>query len=572
MTVSRRARTLSRLILLLSPVVVAACLGGRGTRRPAAPAVQPGRTDSTPPAAVLSPADSAARAIAAANAAAAARADSASRAADSIGKARAGDSSKADSVKPVAVRPVPKKPSKNCQLVIGQRPDTRFTFTRLADSSTNIMVGGGFEGHCEGEKNNVRADSAEYYETSGYLNLFGNVTYEEKPEFRVTSNHATYFLNEGKLYADGNVVATQLKTGSTFTGPIIEYFRIMPDVRTRSRLRAPNNPLVLMMQKDSTGKDLPPVRVSASEMQDNGDSVLHAWGNVAIQRSDIQGRGDSASFDNAKGIARLIRGANIQSMSKDQPFTLTADTIDMFTTDSVLDRVFAKHTARAKQSDMNMSAERLDIRLVDRKINRAYAFGTGRAKTDTKDRSLEADSIDIVIPNQLLKELRAFGTAIVISKPDSTKIKSDENDVLKANVIIAEFDSVRGAKDTTAKVQISRVTANGEASSKVQIASRQGPSFPPAINYIRGKHLIVTFDSGQVKEIAVDSSASGQYFEPVADSTGDSTARNRPRRPPSTASRVILKPDPRRNAPARPLPAAQTFSLALIPSRTFRTR
>jgi len=561
MSVSARARAVTRVLLLLSPVLVAACVGGRGARRPAAGAPQtPGRTDTTLPAIVLPVPDSATRANT--------TRDSTARVADSL-KTLAADSTGKDSVK-APVKPAAKKPAKQCVLDIGQLPDTRFNFMRLADSSSNIMVGGGFIGHCAGEKNNVRADSAEYYETNALLHLFGNVTYDEKGEFRVTSNQATYFLNEGKLFATGNVIARQLKSGSTFTGPNIEYFRVMPDIRTTSRLYAPNSPLVMLHQKDSAGKDLPPVRVGASIMQDNGDSVLLAWGSVNITRTDIVGRGDSASFEKINGQARLIRAASIQSLSKDQPFTLSADTIDLFTTDSVLDRVLAKHLGRAKSGEVTMSAERLDMRLVDRKINRAYAFGPGRAKADTKDQSLEADSLDILIPNQRIKELRAFGTASAISKPDSLKIKSDETDILRGDVIIAEFDSVQAPTDTAAKAQIKRVTADGNASSKVQIASRLGRSFPPAINYIRGKHLIVTFDSGQVRDIAVDSSASGQFFEPVPDSLSDSTTRNKPRRPPPIALRAAPVGDA--PSPANAPSPVRGRVAAIMPSRVSRIR
>lgn len=566
MSMTTRGRAVLRLLALLSPVVVAACLGGRGTRRPAAtPPVQaPARTDSVTPIAVAPPvSDSSARANA--------TRDSLFRVSDSLQKLFA-DSATKVSTKPPAKPGARKKPTKECILDIGQMPDTRFNYARLNDSSSQIMVGGGFVGHCSGEKNNLRADSAEYYETNGILNLYGNVTYDEKAEFKVTANHAVYFLNEGKLYADGNVIATQLKSGSMFTGPNIEYFRVMPDIRTTSRLYAPNSPLVFINQKDSAGKALPPIRVGASVMQDNGDSVLLAWGSVNITRTDIVGRGDSASFDKPSGQARLIRAANIQSTSKEQPFTLSADTIDMFTTDSVLDRVLAKHLGRAVSGEVTMRAERLDMRLVDRKINRAYAFGPGRAKAETKGQTLEADSMDILIPNQRIKELRAFGTASAVNKPDTLKMKSEESDILRGDVIIAEFDSTRAATDTAAKSQIKKVTADGNASSKVQIASRQGPKFPPAINYIRGKHLIITFDSGQVKDIAVDSSASGQYFEPVADSLADSTLRTRPRRPPPVAAQSV---DHARSSWPANSPTSNRVrgsSAALMPSRIYRTR
>lgn len=559
-----RIRAFLRVLVLCAPVVVAACLGGRGSRapKPTTP-VTAAKVDSQKTTVVPTLPDTARKAEA--------NRDSLFRVADSLKNLATSDSGKT-AAKPPAKVP-PKKPAKQCQLNTDESPpETRTNFSRQNDSSSNLMVGGGFVGYCEGEKNRLKADSAEYYESNGIVNLFGNVTYEDKGEFRVTANHANYFIKEGKLYADGNVIARQLKSGSIFTGPNIEYWRVMDGVRTTSRLYAPNNPLVQIEQKDSTGKPLPPVKVGASVMQDTGDSLLVAWGNVSILRTDVTGRSDSASYYKPTGNARLIRAATIQSTSKEQPFTLSGDTIDLFTRDSILDRVLAKHNSKAKSGDINMSAEMIDMRLVDKKIDRAYVYGAGRAKASTKERNLEADSLDILLPNQLLREFRAFGTAVIVSKPDSLKIKSEESDVLRGDSIIAQFDSVRAKGDTAAKAEIKKVTADGNASSKVQIASRQGIAFPPAINYISAKHLVVRFDSGQVREIAADSSASGGYYEPVQDSLLDTTKAKKPTRKPPRLS--LVNPAPSwPPLPARiPEQSRLRASIGLLPPRIYRTR
>ena len=507
MSLNWRLRRLLTLSLLATTVTAAACFTGRNNPKvpPAtAPKVAVTPKDTARPVAVKSADTALANAVKNSKAKA--------LIADSIERARVADSIKNFKA---PVKTPPKKGTKDCLLDMNESPpETRFTYQRQNDSSSNTMVGGGFVGHCAGEKNSIKADSAEYYQQNGFIYLFGNVLYEEKGEFKVTSNHATYFTRDGKLYADGNVVATQLKSGSTFNGPNIEYFRVMPNIRTQSRLFAPNSPILFMHEKDSTGKDLPPVKLQASTMVDNGDSLLFAWGNVSIVRTDITGKSDSSSFDKVSGKARLIRSASIASVSKDQPFTLSSDTIDLFSKDQVLQRVFALHSARAKQGDINMSAERLDIRLTDKKIDRAYAFGKGRAKVDTPNENLEADSMDIRLPGQRIQELRAHGAAVGLIKPDSTKIRSEERDELHGDTVIATFDSVKVAGDTVWKSEVKKVLAGGHATSKVQVASRAGPKSPPSLSYIRGKHLVVNFDSGQVKDIAVDSSASGVYLEP----------------------------------------------------------
>ena len=524
MTFQIRVQRLLKLSVVAATVAAAACLGGRTKPRvaPAGPVASvPARDTARKDTAGI--ADSMARV-----AKKVVRQDSLT--ADSIEKSRIADS--VTKAKPV-VKAAPKKAAtKECLLdMSGSPPETRATYQRQSDSSSNMMVGGGFVAHCTGEKNSIKADSAEYFQLNGFVNLFGNVVYEEKGLFRVTANHATYFMREGRLNADGNVVAVQLKSGSTFSGPNIEYLRVMPNIRTASRMFAPNSPIVNMHEKDSTGKDLPPVKIQAATMVDTGDSLLFAWGNVSILRTDITGRSDSSSFDKITGKARLIRSASIASVAREQPFTLSGDTIDLFTKEQVLERVLASHYGRAKQGDINMSAERLDIRLVDKKIDRAYAFGKGRAKADTPTENLEADSLDIRLPGQRIQELRAHGRAVGLVKPDTSKIKSDERDELHGDTVIVLFDSVKASGDTVWKSQIRKVTAGGNATSKVQVASRQGRAFPPALNYIRGRHLVVSFDSGQVREIAVDSAASGEYFEPDSTSVSLDTVKKSVRKP-----------------------------------------
>ncbi|MEP6763761.1 MAG: hypothetical protein ABJB66_05575 [Gemmatimonadaceae bacterium] len=543
MSLHWRLQRLLKLSFLATTVTAAACLSGRNK-----PATAPITPAAPVPAAAVTPArksaDSARNARDSANLADIKKAIAANNiGADSLEKLRIADS--ITNFKP-AKTPL-RKATKECLLDMSESPpETRFTYQRQNDSSSNTMIGGGFVGHCTGEKNSIKADSAEFYQLNGFVNLFGNVVYEEKGQFKVTSNHATYFTHEGKLYADGNVVAVQLKSGSTFNGPNIEYFRVMPNIRTQSRLYAPNSPIVNMHENDSTGKPLPPVKLQASTMIDNGDSLLFAWGNVSIVRTDITGKSDSSSFDKITGKARLIRSASIASVSKEQPFTLAGDTIDLFSKDQVLQRVLALHYGRARQGDINMSAERLDIRLIDKKIDRAYAFGTGRAKAVTPTENLEADSMDIRMPNQRLQELRAHGKAVGLVTPDSTKIRSEERDELHGDTVIATFDSIKVAGDSVWRSQVKRVVAGGNATSKVQVASRSGPKFPPALSYIRGKHLVVNFDSGQVRDIAVDSSASGVYLEPDSLKAALDTTRKNAKKPP-------VKTPPKKNGGDEPL-------------------
>jgi hypothetical protein len=296
-------------------------------------------------------------------------------------------------------------------------------------------------------------------------------------------------------------------------------------------------------------------------------------GFVNMQRTDVTGRSDSANYSKGTGAAKLMRAAKIESTSKEQAFTLSADTIDLFSTEQQLNRVFAKHIAKAVSGELNTSAEYLDMLIADRKIERAYAYGPGRAKAITQSQNLEADSLDIRMPNSKVRELRAFGTAVAIAKPDTMKMKSEEDDVLRGDSVKALFDSIKVLTDTAAKAEVRRVTAMGNASSKVQVASRRGREFLPAINYIKGKYLVVEFDSNAVKHVSVDSAAMGAYYEPMVDSTlGDSTKRPPVRRPPGISQlKSNSTPGPTIPSPQQ-TPDVLRVSTAILSSRTYRTR
>ena len=537
------------LILLLLPTLLVGCLGGRRTSRSTSSTVS---ADS----AKKNKASDTTR-VPSADSVDAARNLAGKKPATDSGAKRAADTTatKADSTtKKGAKKPEPV--TKQCVLDFNDSPpETRMRYQRLPDSTGLTFIGGGFVGHCQGEKNQIKADSAEQYQATGILNLIGNVRYEEPGKLRFESQHATYFTKEERIFADGNVVATQLGSGSTFRGTSIEYLRPLAGARTTSRLIAPNRPTLQLLEKDSTGKPGPPVTVTATTMVDEADSVLFAWGDVQINRVALVGESDSASFDKTTEKARLIRSARITNRDKAEPFRMFGDTIDLYSSNRKLERVVARHNGNASNNDVVMQAEILDFRFDDQKIEKAYASGKGRAKATTTSQQLVADSLEIRMPDQHVREVKAIGKAVATGNPDTLKIKSDDRDILRGDTVTAWFDSIAVVGDTSQSARIQQIHAFGNASSLFQIASKEGPKAPASLNYVRGQKIFVAFDSGQVRSVAVDSAASGLYLEPASDSLSDSTkagkaaTKGRSTRPP-------VQPAPKKKgggAPADPL-------------------
>ena len=544
-----------RLLWVVVPTVLAGCFGrGRGPK----PARAPSRSDSAAAAATPTSTPTAARDSTAPDSAAKAGRDTiAARDSAKLAVAKKDSLAKKGAKKAAT-------PAKQCVLDFSESPpETRLRYQRLQDSSGLTFIGGGFVGHCQGDKNEIKADSAEHYESSGVLNLFGNVSYIEPKRMRVEAQHATYFTKEERLFADGNVVATQLSSGSTFRGKSIEYLRPLAGSRPSSRLIAPNRPTLQMFEKDSTGKPGPPVTVVANTMVDEADTLLFAWGDVQIDRAALHGESDSASFDKITERARLIRGASIANREKDKPFRLFGDTVDIFSKDRKVERVVALHNGNASSNDVVMQAERIDLRFTDQELDRAYASGKGRAKATTASQLLVADSLVIRMPDQKVREVRAIGSAVATGTPDTLQIKSDDRDLLRGDTITAWFDSTQVAGDTTQRTEMKEVHAVGSASSLFQIASKQGPTFPASLNYVRGKIIHVLFDSGQVRLVTVDSAATGLYQEPAVDSLSDSTKAK-----PGAAARRKVPPTPSSPRPPAELPLSSPLDIPDVRRRS----
>ena len=431
---------------------------------------------------------------------------------------------------PGARKPIPKRKAppatRDCILESADSPpETRLLYSRISEGVANTFIGGGFVGNCQGESNRLRADSAEQFQAAGIVNLYGNVSYSEPGKVQIVSARATYFTREGRLYAEGGVTATQLATGSTFTGPSIEYYRALPPERPAPRMIAPMRSTVRLIEKDSLGQVQPPVTVEANRFEDVGDSLLLAWGDVVVTRSRLNARSDSAAFDKLTERARLIRSARIVNADSAQRFTLVGDTVDLFSRSRRLERVVARHKATATSDQVILSAEVVDLRLREQQLEEAFAFGTGRAKASTAQQDVDADSLHLRLVDRRVRTMQAIGDARAIGTPDSTKVRTTGKDVMRGDRLLAYFDSTPPEPaDTGRQARVREIQALGNASSLFHVANSKGREAPPGINYVRGAQIFVHFDTGAVRDVRVDSAASGVYVEPAPDTLADSTA------------------------------------------------
>lgn len=427
-------------------------------------------------------------------------------------------------------------PAAQCRVVnFNEDPPTAHLASNKDAQNQNIVyVGGGAVARCEGVNNRLTADSAEYYQAAGLLIMIGNVVYDEPARAHMTALRSTYYTKEERVLAEGNVVVT-LPSGTTMTGPNAEYLRPVPPIRAASRLTATGRPTIRLIggaqqearsapRAATSRPDTSTTVIVANTVIDEADSVVYASGQVDITRTDVLANSDSAVFEQENETAHLLRNARIRGR-RGRPFTLTGEVVDLFTRERQLSRVFARRDAHVTSDSLTLTSDTVDLRLTDGVMNRAFAWGPTRATAVSPDRDLIADSIAAYLPGQRVREIHALRKAVARSVPDTARIRSTERDVLRGDTIVARFDTLAAARDTTKSPPVRQLIAQGSATAFNQLASREGREGRPSLNYVRGRTITIDLDSGVVREVTVIGRSDGVYLEPSDTTRADTTGQ-----------------------------------------------
>jgi lipopolysaccharide export system protein LptA len=388
---------------------------------------------------------------------------------------------------------------------------------KLPSGQFNAFTGGNVVARCPAQGLVLRSDSLESYGDEGRIVFIGHVDYRE-PRLKLKSDYLTYFQRDERILATQNVVAT-LPSGSTLTGPQVEFFRAVAGIRPQQSATAIGRPTINLVQRDSLGRPQPPVKITANTVYLQGDSIVSAVGQVVVVRPELTAVGDSLYADGGSGLLRMMRQPRITG-TKGRPFTLVGETIDLRTNNRKLERVLARNDAQAHSEDLDLKSDTIDLRVADDLLQQAFVWGKSRAHATSPTQSMVADSIHVIMPAQHVRELHALRDAVAEAMPDTTKFRTKEKDRLTGDTIVAWFDSVP-PKDTTTKPRIQLLVATGHATSLQHLAPKDTSLCLPAISYVKGKVITVHFDSAQVSTVKVTDKedATGVYLEP--DSTAE---------------------------------------------------
>jgi hypothetical protein len=400
----------------------------------------------------------------------------------------------------------------------------------------NYFAGGGVIIRCDGTSIVMKSDSVAAY-AARIVQFIGNVSFRDS-SFTLTADNGTYFKDGERWEARGNVVTNNLKTGSSLTGPNLDYFREVRGIRDTVEVYADGRPTIKYVTRDRAGVAQEPYVIVGDRVRMKGEDQVWAGGTVTVDRSDLQTRSDSLMLRTGKaGTGTLTRGSpSLKAMGKDT-LDLTGTRIDFTLDDQDLTGVQSSDSAHAVTKELDLAADTIAINLEDEKVELTRAWGRQRRAIGlSEEYELRADSLVVESPGQELKEVRGFGTAWAGFEPDSG---SSERDWISGDSLVIRFARAPGPADSS-KTRVVAVEARGAAKSFYQVQDRKKPDARPGLNYARADRILISMrPAGEegVERVDFFGHVDGVQLEP--DSAGSQRKPAMPK-PPTTITRPTL--------------------------------
>ena len=396
-------------------------------------------------------------------------------------------------------------------------------------TGTNYFAGGNVRLSCRGTQISMASDSVAAY-AGNVVQFIGHVKYRDST-LTMDADRGTYYKSGERWEARGSVNTKNLRTGSTLTGPALDYFRDVKGVRDTLEMYATGRPTIHYVESDSTvgGKAVEPYLIVADRVRFKGNDQIWAGGKVTIDRSDFAARSDSMRLDTGAGSDGTLIGGQpmLRGLGTDS-FRLSGKQIDLGLIQRELSKVVAKGEGHAVNRDWDLTADTIAIDLGNRKLEHTLAWGKQtRPYAVSTSYAMRADSLALDSPGQLLKEVRGFGKAWLGGSTDSV---TKDRDWMRGDTVIAQF----APSDSAGKKRavLSRIVARAGAQSYHLERNARMPK-RPSINYARGDVITVTMKdpakapgAGGVDRVDIRGKVDGIQLEASSDTTArpDSTA------------------------------------------------
>jgi hypothetical protein len=382
---------------------------------------------------------------------------------------------------------------------------------------TNYFAGGDVRLSCRGTKISMQSDSVAAY-GGNVVQFIGRVKYRDST-LTMDAARGTYHKNQERWEARGKVTTRNLVTGSTLTGPSLDYLRVVKGVRDTLEMYATGRPTIQYFPTDTGGKAAEPYVIVGDRVRFKGDDRIFAGGKVTVDRSDFTSRSDSLRLDTGAGSDGALVGGRpvLRGLGADS-FSITGNRIDLELDQRDLTYLLAKGNSRAISKEWDLVADTIALDVNQRKLEQTLAWGRGvRPSATSPSYAMKADSLALDTPGQKLQEVRGFGKAWLggtVHQP------TKERDWMRGDTIVARFASRDSAG--TQRAALSRIDAHKGAQSYHIEPNKQAPA-RPSINYARGDAITVTMkDSvaggGGVDRVDIRGQVDGIQLEAASDS------------------------------------------------------
>ncbi len=456
----------------------------------------------------------------------------------------------------------------------------RSRYVQAPGGGYDTYAGGGIWAHCREQPTTMYSDSVAWFPERDLLFLVGHVRFQDSVS-RLTADRVTYYLQQERLYAEGNVYTKNLHTGSDLHGPNLDYYRVAPPIRDTSESFARQRPTIHFYSstapRGAAADSVEPFVVVADRVKMRGDDQMWGGGNLTINRSDLAAAGDSGQLDLGRNVGTLLGQPQVNGTGRDA-YHLNGDRITFRLTPAhEIQHVLSSGQAVAHGVDWRLKADTIDLTLDSSKVQLAEAWGRNqRADAVSGPHTIVADSLDIHMPAQLVRLVWAYGHARTTTRDttvrdttglyaaardttprdttarrdsalarangvrrdstlgradgerrDSALVRADE-DWMTGDTLRADFAVVQDSAGGKPSSELRHMTSFGSARALYHVAPADTAASGgrKGVNYSRGRRIDIATVSSKIQTVDVVGQVDGVYIEPLPPAADTSKARS----------------------------------------------
>lgn len=371
--------------------------------------------------------------------------------------------------------------------------------------NTNLFAGGDVRLSCVGQNVHLGGDSL--LSINGSVIILITKAFFRDGTLSLTGDTITYFKNGEQMQARGHVVVKNLSTGSTLTGPSVDYLRAVKGIRDSAETIALQRPTLRYLPargpKDSAAAN--PYLIIADRLKGVGSARLWGAGQVTVDRDSLHGTGDSLAYLSGRGGYSRLYGAPATLLrSSVDSFHVLGKEVQLGLDDETLRDVNAFGNGHVSNAGSDIRGDSVTLAFVDGKLSRTLAWDRAKSATvHNEGYDIKGDSIAIDSPAEKLRELRVFRHGMVQNPLDTAAAKAaadsapgtpPDRDTLWGDRIVASFAQVDSEGVVLTRLQ--QVEAIGAARSLFSRNVTKNGRTTPSVNYTRADTILVVMKSG----------------------------------------------------------------------------